>query len=99
MSSGRGSAWLERLVRDQEVGGSNPLAPTNLFKYLQTANDGLRLYANTDWALVLLCYKQTFWCRIVLWAKRLRQAHRNSALRHISRAWPKPQGMPIVTRR
>ena len=28
--SGRGSAWLERLVRDQEVGGSNPLAPTNL---------------------------------------------------------------------
>ena len=29
--SGRGSAWLERLVRDQEVGGSNPLAPTNLF--------------------------------------------------------------------
>lgn len=28
--SGRGSAWLERLVRDQEVGGSNPLAPTIL---------------------------------------------------------------------
>ena len=27
-STGRGSAWLERLVRDQEVGGSNPLAPT-----------------------------------------------------------------------
>jgi hypothetical protein len=26
--TGRGSAWLERLVRDQEVGGSNPLAPT-----------------------------------------------------------------------
>ena len=23
------------LVRDQEVGGSNPLAPTNLFKHLQ----------------------------------------------------------------
>ena len=30
--SGRGSAWLERLVRDQEVGGSNPLAPTNLLE-------------------------------------------------------------------
>src|SRR5215831_9501727 len=29
--SGRGSAWLERLVRDQEVGGSNPLAPTKPF--------------------------------------------------------------------
>jgi hypothetical protein len=28
LQSGRGSAWLERLVRDQEVGGSNPLAPT-----------------------------------------------------------------------
>src|SRR5713226_1927420 len=29
--SGRGSAWLERLVRDQEVDGSNPFAPTNPF--------------------------------------------------------------------
>ena len=28
-SSGRGSAWLEHLVRDQGVGGSNPLAPIN----------------------------------------------------------------------
>jgi hypothetical protein len=34
MRSGRGSAWLERLVRDQEVGGSNPLAPTILFNGL-----------------------------------------------------------------
>ena len=33
--SGRGSAWLERLVRDQEVGGSNPLAPTILLIGLQ----------------------------------------------------------------
>jgi hypothetical protein len=33
--SGRGSAWLERLVRDQEVGGSNPLAPTNSINRLQ----------------------------------------------------------------
>jgi transposase InsO family protein len=49
--------------------------------------------------LVLLCYKATILCRIVLWAKRLCQAHRNCALRHISRAWPKPQGMPIVTLR
>jgi hypothetical protein len=29
--SGRSAAWLARLVRDQEVGGSNPLAPTILF--------------------------------------------------------------------
>jgi hypothetical protein len=29
--SGRSAAWLARLVRDQEAGGSNPLAPTNLF--------------------------------------------------------------------
>ncbi len=26
--SGCGSAWLERLVRDQEVAGSNPVTPT-----------------------------------------------------------------------
>jgi hypothetical protein len=30
--SGRSAAWLARLVRDQEVGGSNPLAPTTSFK-------------------------------------------------------------------
>ena len=34
-TSGRGSAWLERLVRDQEAGGSNPLAPTNPFNNLE----------------------------------------------------------------
>ena len=31
-------AWLslvERTVRDREVGGSNPLAPTNIFKHLR----------------------------------------------------------------
>src|SRR4029077_18316606 len=28
--SGRSAAWLARLVRDQEVDGSNPFAPTNL---------------------------------------------------------------------
>ena len=28
--SGCGSARLERLVRDQEVGGSNPLTPTQI---------------------------------------------------------------------
>ena len=53
----------------------------------------------TGKVLVLLCYKRTISCRIVLWAKRLRQAHRNSALRHILRAWPRPQGMAIVTLR
>ena len=30
----QGDSW-GRLVRDQEVGGSNPLAPTNLFKHFQ----------------------------------------------------------------
>src|ERR1700722_15033832 len=30
--SGRSAAWLARLVRDQEAGGSNPLAPT-IFPY------------------------------------------------------------------
>ena len=28
--SGRSAAWLARLLREQEVGGSNPLAPTNI---------------------------------------------------------------------
>jgi hypothetical protein len=28
LRTGRSSAWLERTVRDREVGGSNPLAPT-----------------------------------------------------------------------
>ena len=33
--------WLslvEHLVRDQGVGGSNPLSPTNLFNHLQVNN-------------------------------------------------------------
>jgi hypothetical protein len=34
VSSGRSAAWLARLVRDQEAGGSNPLAPTILFTSL-----------------------------------------------------------------
>jgi hypothetical protein len=29
--SGRSAAWLARLLREQEAGGSNPLAPTILF--------------------------------------------------------------------
>src|ERR1035441_2955301 len=32
------------LVRDQEVGGSNPLAPTNLFKSLQTLTNQIRAH-------------------------------------------------------
>ena len=28
--SGRSAAWLARLLREQEVDGSNPFAPTNL---------------------------------------------------------------------
>src|SRR5437016_3123409 len=36
--SGRGSAWLEHLVRDQGVGGSNPLAPINRFKEMARAS-------------------------------------------------------------
>ena len=40
-TSGRGSAWLERLVRDQEVGGSNPLAPTKFFQRKLLSNQRL----------------------------------------------------------
>ena len=49
--SGRGSAWLERLVRDQEVGGSNPLAPTILLidqSYLRGAAER-RLFLSLTW--------------------------------------------------
>src|SRR5258708_20002286 len=50
--------------------------------------------------LVLLCYKETIWCRIVLWVfTLLRQAHSRSALRHTSRAWDKPQGTPTGSNR
>ena len=31
--AGRGSAWLERVVRDHEVGGSNPLAPMKAARF------------------------------------------------------------------
>ena len=30
LPSGCGSAWLERLVWDQEVAGSNPVTPTEI---------------------------------------------------------------------
>src|SRR5882724_1831622 len=36
--TGCSSAWLERLVRDQEVAGSNPVTPTRLATTLP--NDG-----------------------------------------------------------
>jgi hypothetical protein len=41
-ASGRGSAWLERLVRDQEVGGSNPLAPTTFENQRLTAPEEVK---------------------------------------------------------
>src|SRR5258706_10616390 len=34
--SGRSAAWLARLVRDQEAGGSNPLAPTIFPSFVQS---------------------------------------------------------------
>ena len=45
--SGRSAAWLARLVRDQEVEGSNPFAPTISFRTnsLQT-----QIYSLTAWS-------------------------------------------------
>src|SRR5271156_4964547 len=43
LSAGTVGEWLslvEHLVRDQGVGGSNPLSPTNLFKHLQQSHLG-----------------------------------------------------------
>ena len=47
--SGRSAAWLARLVRDQEAGGSNPLAPTILFKEIPST-PGLSITAL--WAIL-----------------------------------------------
>src|SRR2546430_1105722 len=65
-------------------------AGQNVMRCIGWCHDKLEHNAHV---LVLLCYKTTIWCRIVLWAKTSRQAHRSDALRHISRAWLKPQGM------
>jgi hypothetical protein len=48
--SGRSAAWLARLVRDQEVEGSNPFAPTT-FKSLPYI--GLRNFYNVHCDCVL----------------------------------------------
>src|SRR5271154_5575216 len=55
VSSGRSAAWLARLVRDQEAGGSNPLAPTTLSRtslYPQPSYNEQYLRANREIALV-----------------------------------------------
>src|SRR5437016_5729202 len=44
--SGRSAAWLARLVRDQEVDGSNPFAPTISFR---TNNLQTQIYSLTAW--------------------------------------------------
>src|SRR5438132_3682234 len=49
--SGRSAAWLARLVRDQEVDGSNPFAPTTSFK---ANNLQRRKVPTTSW----LCAKE-----------------------------------------
>ena len=51
------------LVRDQEVGGSNPLAPTKFLKYLQTLNNDIRVrrgsvfgpYSDPGWIPLVVC--------------------------------------------
>ena len=64
----------------------------------ETVLDGIPL-GSAGW-LVLLCYKKTNWCRIVLWVHASpRQAHNRNALRHIWKTWRKPQDMPIVQSR
>ncbi len=44
--SGSGSVWLERLVRDQEVGGSNPPSPTSFCSRLHEAKASRSLWRN-----------------------------------------------------
>jgi hypothetical protein len=47
--------------------------------------------------LVLLCYKRTISCRIVFCEQETAKPAGTTFLRHILRAWRKPQGMPIGT--
>ena len=47
--SGRGSAWLERLLREQEAGGSNPLAPTISSLHTAAAYRRSETAASTRW--------------------------------------------------
>jgi hypothetical protein len=50
--SGRSAAWLARLVRDQEVGGSNPLAPTIPFNEISEPSgfSSTLLWAILSWS-------------------------------------------------
>src|SRR5882762_7046384 len=52
--SGRSAAWLARLVRDQEVDGSNPFAPTISFgtNNLQTHNSQVSAWCWTRRSMV-----------------------------------------------
>ena len=47
ISSGRSVAWLARLVRDQEVGGSNPPAPTMFSVYILQSKKTSRFYTGS----------------------------------------------------
>jgi putative endonuclease len=49
IAAGRGSAWLERLVRDQEVAGSNPVAPiVDYFVYVLVSETSGRRYVGSS---------------------------------------------------
>jgi hypothetical protein len=67
-----------------------------LWAVLFTGDQGKFAHALTA-KLALLYYKQTISCRIVSWARKPCRARNNGALRHISRAWPKPQSTLIGT--
>ena len=53
--SGRGSVWLERDVRDVEVAGSNPVAPTTLYLYFQLYKNSHKVTKTPGFFFVVLC--------------------------------------------
>ena len=59
LPSGRSAAWLARLVRDQEAGGSNPLAPTILF--ILTVQSGPKLSPLVSHQVILYEIGRKMW--------------------------------------
>ena len=76
--SGRGAAWLARLLGVQEVPGSNPGGPTKFLKHLQAPNPKGPRQLGPNWVQTQTHSPRYPWypwvaCRVVLSIARRRQ--------------------------